>query len=99
MNLWLEWANDWVSPYPFRVAVLESNHDEPLGQWELTLAILGLSVTLVWEYADTPLKTDLRDMLADDKWLEGSHVYMPHADYQAMKDKADAYDKLQAGGQ
>jgi len=99
MNLWLEWANDWVSPYPFRMCVLESNRDEPLGQWEVTLAILGLSVTLVLEYADTPLKADLRDMMADDKWLEGSHVYMPHADYKAMRDKADAYDKLQAGGQ
>ena len=100
MSLSAEWRSDWSCPYPFRVVNIQSEHDPELGQWCVQFALLGLSVEFIWVYdADTPMRKDLRDMLADDKWLEGSHVYMPHADYKAMKDKADAYDKLQAGGQ
>ena len=89
MSLSAEWQSDWGCPYPFRMAVLESEHDEQLGQWSVTLALFGLSVSLVWEYADTPLKTQLRDMMVDESWLKDSHVYLPFADYEAMKSAAD----------
>ena len=90
-----EWQSDWGCPYPFRVAVLQSEHDADLGQWSITLALLGLSVTLVWEYADTPLKTRLRDMMADESWLKDSHVSLPFADYDALKADAEKWRESQ----
>ena len=95
MGVYAEWQNDWAAPYPFRVCALQSEHDHDLGQWLVTVAVLGLSVTLVWEYADTPLKQQLREQMADGDWLAKSHVSMPYADYEAMKADADKWRESQ----
>ena len=95
MGVYAEWQNDWAAPYPFRLLGLSSEHDADLGQWLVTVAVLGLSVTLVWEYADTPLKSELKDMMADDSWLEKSHVSMPYADYEALKADAEKWRESQ----
>lgn len=89
MAVYAEWQNDWAAPYPFRLLGLSSEHDADLGQWLVTVAVLGLSVTLVWEYADTPLKRQLREQMADGDWLAKSHVSMPYTDYEAMKAAVD----------
>ena len=46
----IEFNSDWTNPYPFRVIEVSSQHDDDFGQWELTLAILGLSLDFVWVY-------------------------------------------------
>ena len=91
MSLYAEWANDWAMPYPWRLIEVSSNSDTALGQWEITIALFGLSVNLVWEYADTPLKADLRDLMADDSWIEKSRVWLDYADYKAIKDDAEKW--------
>lgn len=90
-----EWSNDWVCPYPFRLLRLESEHDTELGQWVIAFAFLGISVELTWVYDEnTPLRAKLNGMMADDSWLSNARVTMPHADYEELKRKADAYDEL-----
>lgn len=87
-----DWTSDWRHPYPFRLLALESEHDGEMGQFSATVAILGLSVRVQWDYADTPLKADLRNMMSDMSWLEKSHACIPYADYEALK-AAEAWAK------
>lgn len=87
--------NDWACPFPFTIIRLDSEHDAELGQWCVTIALFGIGLSLTWVYDEnTPLRAKLAGMMADETWLDSAMVSMPHADYKAMRDKADAYDKM-----
>lgn len=90
-----DWTSDWRHPYPFRLLALESEHDGDLGQFSATVAILGLSVRVQWDYADTPLKAELRNMMSDMSWLESSTVSMPYAEYTALVEDAAKWRESQ----
>jgi hypothetical protein len=83
---------DWPHAFPFRLINLSSEHDAALGQWVVDIALMGFGLSLTWVYdANTELRAELRDMMADETWLDTAHVSMPHADYAAMKADADKW--------
>lgn len=90
-----DWTSDWRHPYPFRLLALESEHDGDMGQFSATVAILGLSIRVQLDYADTPLKADLRNMMSDISWLESSTVSMPYAEYTALVEDAAKWRESQ----
>ena len=86
----IEFNSDWTNPYPFRVIEVSSQHDDDFGQWELTLAILGLSLDFVWVYDEgTEARQVVKERFADDSWLSGSMVTMTWECYQDMKRDQD----------
>ena len=90
MTLHAEPINDWACPFPFTIARLDSEHDAELGQWCVTIALLGIGVALTWVYDETtPLRAKLAGMMADETWLDSSMASMPFAEYKALKENAD----------
>ena len=97
MSLSAEWRSDWACPYPFRVCNIQSEHDPELGQWCVQFALLGLSVEFIWVYDyDTPMRKDLRDMMADTSWLETSKAWVPYPEYQELLAAKEELAKLKA---
>ena len=94
MSLHVDLASDWGAPYPFRLIRLESEHDKPLGQWSVEFAFLGLAATLTWVYEQTKLRAELSAMMEGKGWLSECSVYLPHADYEALKSDADKWRAL-----
>lgn len=96
MTLHAEPINDWACPYPFHIARLDSEHDAELGQWCLSIVLLGIGVALTWVYdADTPLRAKLNGMMADETWLDKSIVSMTHPEYRALVEDAEKWRESQ----
>lgn len=96
MTLHAEPINDWSCPFPFTVARLDSEHDAELGQWCVTIALLGIGVALTWVYdANTPLRDKLAGMMADESWLDSAMVSMTHPEYQALLADAEKWRESQ----
>lgn len=74
-RLHCSWLNEWRELFPrgdwnwrtFHVVQVEIEDDRMMGNWELTVVLLGLGFRLVWVGEDTEARKRIRDDL--DRFL------------------------------
>lgn len=96
MSFHAEPINDWECPHPFRALRLESEHEAELGQWRVQVVLLGIGAEFTWVYdADTPLRTELAEMMDDPDLMENARVWVPYREWEATQADADKWRESQ----
>ena len=100
-SLSLDWSCDWPQLWgkwnwqTFRFIHASVEVDSLLGQFELDAALLGFGLRFTWVFDHD---TEMRREFADMAWLDNARVTLTYADYEALKAKAEAFDKAQEAG-